>query len=578
MKKILVSIKNFFVKLGKTIAKFFANLKNKIVSSKLYTLVVMQLKDKWNFSFKSNKKGAIFKIITYIVIIVGISFVCYYLLNLIVNTLGLFITPFIPITAMNLIVCILLLFEFISILISVTKALYFSKDSLILITYPVKADHVFASKLIVYYIDALKNSFTLLIPVLYGYGILNGLSLGYFFWVIFAVAVIIAAFVVIAGLLSIPTYYVMRFLNKYRCIKILFAFIVLGALAYGIIQFVGIIPENINLIKEYEKFTTDLNAFMNGFKDGFKPSFWITTYLCGESKGFTFATFSIITPIVLVSLFAIIALFLFLDFVISKPFYNKAISSSHDFVNRKHKAKKNRFHSQRLSLFKYETLRIIRDEKMIVTGILAIVVTPLIIFIANSIYDSFETRALGNSLIVFFNYFYIAIMVTSHNVTTSWVYSKDGPSWNINKTIPVNPKTSLFSRLVYNIIISAFIIVPSVVVLSSFGRIETQDAVFMSLLLLVLSTFHIILSASYDFMHSENKIKADIGTEYTHSHEAISLVFALLTSVLSFGLGLLMVVTVTSNVFVRLFVMAVLLLAFEIYMFMKRIKATYQEK
>ena len=43
-----------------------------------------------------------------------------------------------------------------------------TKDSGVLVTYPVKADYLFVSKLVVYLIDAIKNSFVLFVPILFG--------------------------------------------------------------------------------------------------------------------------------------------------------------------------------------------------------------------------------------------------------------------------------------------------------------------------------------------------------------------------------------------------------------------------
>ena len=63
-KKIGKAIAKPFVMFGKAIKNLFLEFWESIRSKKFRTLVAMQIKDKWNFSFKANKKGAIFKIIT----------------------------------------------------------------------------------------------------------------------------------------------------------------------------------------------------------------------------------------------------------------------------------------------------------------------------------------------------------------------------------------------------------------------------------------------------------------------------------------------------------------------------------
>ena len=223
MKKVFDSIKKGFLKVWKTISGFFKTLFNKIKSSKLTTLVLMQLKDKWNLSFKANKKAGIFKIITYIVIFAAITGVSYFIMNLLVVKLNIFVSPRFPITAMNVVITCLIVFEAFSILIGETNSLFFSKDNVVLITYPVKSDYLFISKVIVYLFDAIKKAFSMFVPVLLAFGILNKLPVGFFFWMPLMVIFLMFLLVAICSLFTIPTYYVMRLLKKFKILKFLSA-------------------------------------------------------------------------------------------------------------------------------------------------------------------------------------------------------------------------------------------------------------------------------------------------------------------------------------------------------------------
>lgn len=161
----------------------------------------------------------------------------------------------------------------------------------------------------------------------------------------------------------------------------------------------------------------------------------------------------------------------------------------------------------------------------------------------------------------------------------SYVFSKDGPSWNINKTMPVDPRRALSSRLVYNLITSVFVYLPSIIIVYKMcGDLLTKgQCVAMVFLVFMLSTSHILLSASFDLMNSQDKTKADIGSEYVAKHETVSIAYGLIIAVITSGIGLLMGVTSTLHIFTRLIIFASIMLALEIYLFLKRIRAVYQE-
>lgn len=575
--KFLKSIKNGFVKGWKKVSTFFANGFNKFKSSKLTTLVLMQLKDKWNFSFKTNKKASIFKIITYIVLFAIICGVSYMVMNVLVSKLNVFVSQFFPVGAINVIIVFLTVLEALSILIGETNALYFSRDNTVLITYPVKSDYLFFSKIIVYLFDALKKAFSLFVPVLFAYGLVNKLPIGFFFWMPFAVILFVILLVAVCSLLTVPTYYIMRLLKKFKIIKIIFTLAVLGGVVYLAILVVGVIPGNINLIRTFEKFSMDLNNFLNNFRNSLKGMYYLTTTLCGESRGYLYTLFTPTTGYVILTIIGGTILFVLLVLFVSKPFYIKMISARNNFETKPSTSKNNKRTGKFRSILKYEILRIIRDEKNMIYTLIAIVITPIFMLIVGKFYSALSTRYIGDVMIIFFNLLIILIFTFTYNIKMSCVISKDGPSWNINKTMPVDPRVSLPARLIYNIVTSMFVYVPATIIFYNIGKITTIQCIAMVALCFVLSTTHILLSASYDLMNSKDKTKADIGSEYISKHETVSLAYGLIMAVATAGIGLIMGLTSTLHIFARLLALAIVFFVIEIYLFFKRIRAVYQE-
>ncbi len=577
MKKFFAKIGYFFKNCGKKIAGFCRTCLKKIQSTKVYTLVMMQLKDKWNISFKANKKAALFKLVGYIIIFAVITAFVYLLMDLSATRLGIFIESRIPISAMIPIIGVVLVFEFISTLIGLTKALFFAKDNVVLITYPVKSHQLFLSKLIVYYIDALKKSLTLFIPIVFSFGIIYGYGFYFYLWVLFLDLLIVMVVVLFSGLLSIPTFFVMRFIGKYRIVQAIFYLAILGVVIFLAIKLIGIIPTNINLISEYEKFSIGLNSALYWIANTFKALKAVTYMFCGQRSGLIMNIFSTYSWAGFLVMVAIIAVLVVANMFLSKPFYSKMIASNGGNRQAKGHKHKNHAHHSYFSVLHYEMLRILRNEKYIVASIVSIALMPLITLIFNRVYNSIPTRTFGDQMIYVFNFFFIFIVTASHNVTASYIYSKDGPSWTVNKTNPVNPQISLTMRLVYNVIVSLAIIIPSSIIFYKDYRGTTFSVVFFILSLIAVTLIHLFMSASYDFSHSENKDKADIGSEIINGHEAVSLGMAFLIGLASILFLVIFVITSSKNPGLRFFILVTLALILEVYYFLKKVRVTYQE-
>ena len=568
-------LKKFFHKIG----AFFRRIGKKIASYKLYTLVIMQLKDKWNMSFKTNKKMTIFKLVAYLIVFVIITFAIRMMMDLSTNRLGIFIGMKIPLAAMVPILTLVTIFEVISILIGMTKALYFSKDNVVLVTYPVKSDYLFLSKLIVYYLDAVKKSFTLFAPLFFAFGLIYSNPIYYYFWVIFLDLFYVAILVLICGLLSIPTYFVLRFLERFKIVKVALALALLGAIIYGTVLLLNLIPENLNIIEEYQSFTRGLNQFLTDYRNKMFISRVLSSMFFGvySSSTVSLQVFNFYSWSVLLSIIALIAIFIFINRFVAKPFYTKMIARSNSASTAKKKERKNHAHHKLISVLKYELLRVLRDEKIIVASLLTVVIVPLFIAVVNKVYNSMNTDPVGNSFIIIFNFFFISIAVTGHNTTSAYIYSKDGPSWSINKTMPVNPEASLSLRLVYNTVISLLIIIPASIIAFKSEYLAKYSVVLFILALTFISIFHNVISASYDFSHSKNKDKADIGSEVVSTHSAISLVYSILCVAISAGFLFICLMTTSTNPLLRLMLLWLVLTIILVYYFLRKIHLAYQE-
>jgi hypothetical protein len=141
--------------------------------SKLKTLVRMQFQQKMDVSAQKDKKAVLFKtlytVLGFILATAVLFFVFY--IGAFLNVLSLSRT--IPDYVLIFLVTVMQLISILSCTYGLMKSFYFSQDNPLLLTFPVMANEVFLSKLIVYYLLELKRSFTFLLPIFIAYGINN---------------------------------------------------------------------------------------------------------------------------------------------------------------------------------------------------------------------------------------------------------------------------------------------------------------------------------------------------------------------------------------------------------------------
>ena len=183
----------------------------------LKTLVLMQLRDKIDLSWINDKKSRIRNIVFFILkfaIISAFSFLILYLCTLI----GLFYYSDL-VSVMILVITFSLILSLIACTYELMKNLYFSEDNKVLITFPVNANKIFISKIIVFFIYEIKKSFTFMIPITFACVLSlvtrGSCSIGSLFYMWIVMPFVISLPVLIGALLSIPVMYI--FEKVYIC-------------------------------------------------------------------------------------------------------------------------------------------------------------------------------------------------------------------------------------------------------------------------------------------------------------------------------------------------------------------------
>lgn len=544
---------------------------------KFKTLFLMQMREKTDLSFLKDKKKTLFKVVfgtLYFVAIVALCYVVLYLAKL----LSLF-SPLniIPMSVMAVVLLVMVVFNVFSCTLTLTNSLYFSKDNQVLITFPASPNILFLSKLFVHFVYELKKTFSFIVPVFVAFGLVSGLSIVYYLWLAIMMFVLSAFIVFLSGLLSIPMIFIKTFFDKYSYVRIILLAIVLGLLTWGVIAIINTIPENIDLIRSWAKVAHSINVFLTWFVKNFRLVYALVLCICGKYVGFTIKTFSRYTWLGFLVLTGFVAVLFVLNYLVSRPIYLKIISTRFEYNKSTKTNKPNKVVKSHYSTFVYESLKVFRNSSLIRTSLTLLVVAPIAVLTLNKIYAAINTALFGAYLTVAFNILIIMLFVSSHNISASSVYSRDGESLYMLKTMPARPFNLLISRLGYYMLSTLVVLSAVLGVFLSFASIGALEAVFMFLTLLMYAYIHIIVSAEIDFMHPQSALYRTEGLASKNPNETKSILLAFVMSFLMFGLVLFFYIKDPINLWIKLFFVVAAVLALRVYLFYNKAKILFRE-
>ena len=313
----------------------FANFKESFKN--FLTLVIMQLKEQFSFSFKADKKGAITKLILFGVLFVAVTAtiaVVIYLLGYL-RILG---NGVLPVTIFNVFLYLVLILSIFSCLHRMTKSLFFSEDNQVLLTYPVNSGIIFLSKITVFFIIELVKNFMMIVPLCLAYAIINGLPFYFYFWLIFVFFIISLVSVAIGAVFSIPYMYILSFFKKSQYIPGLLAMITLITLS--VFLFIGLskMPTDLKILTNWSTvYYPNVEGFTRSVELYSGPLFYFAVLIfgyMGYSVNADPRSLNVIAPhtgyIVLI-LFGIIVIGFLLGYFLAKPLFFKMATKPFEY-------------------------------------------------------------------------------------------------------------------------------------------------------------------------------------------------------------------------------------------------------
>lgn len=549
----------------------------------LSILVMMQLKEQMNFKrLKAENVKAFHILLSVVGSIVKFAMVtalCYAFL-LVSRELGLFSFKGLPIpdTVISLVFSVMLLMSVISCTVGLTKSMYYARDNAVLLTLPCTSLHVYLSKLIIFFIFEVKRNLSFLVPMFIAYYIAHEYSPWAYLWMLFCMLWVSLFTVAIGALFSIPAMWMANFFRQHRWMQMGGLVATVAAASVALFYAISLIPGNIDIVAAWTTIYWQIQEFLEAYAQTFSYLYDFTRMLLGENAdlliyfpiGRTLIRFAILVGSTLVALAA--------GLLIVKPLFYKMASTPFEYLKKAVKPKKNGEKNKVWSSVYTNFLITVKNTNAMFANIGILISVPMLIFLLNKIFLAMKTREMGDNMIVAFNVLIILLIVLNSNCAISSLFSRDGQSIYLIKTLPSKYTLPVVSKLIPNTVFGGLAILVTAPILKMTLPLALIDVVFITLSIEFIFIAHMFYSAQLDLMNPKNQLYASVGSTVSNPNETKSTLYAFLISFLTAGAIFFLLLEGEGHVYIKLILVSLGVLVYRTWMFFSMLKLYYKEK
>lgn len=552
--------------------------------NQLKTLVLMQLKDKIDFSAYKIQKGKfnkklLFKILFSILKFAGITAVIYFGFYFLSFMRLVDLVSGIPDKFLLVVFSAMFVLSILVATISLMKGLYFSKDNTLLLTFPTNKQNIFLSKLIVFFVYELLRNVYFVLPLFLAFGIINKYSIVYFLFCFVSLVIYTLLVTSISGLLSIPAMLVNMLLKNNRIVEVTITTLFLSACIYLIIMLINLIPQNVDLVASWGTTFWEIQDFLERFSTTLSPLSLLLYAFVGERYGVIHTFFNLKQILCLLSVIGIIVGVLLLCFGLVQPLFYKMASKPFEYKKTlKQTSGKNIQRNNFLSGLHKEFLIFLRTPDKFEPLLYVAIGMPLAIFLLNKIFGAMDTRLSGLYMTISFNILIIMLILLSSNASLAKTYSEEGNSAYLNKTNPQSYWQSLLPKLVINATVMTLSLVATVAIYSTFVSTKYVSPTLLFFGLWAIYMAHLFWSAELDIMNPQISQYATTGTHTNNPNETKSTFFGFLISAFVAFASFFLINEGPLTFWWKLFVVATVFLAARAYLYFVKISLYYKEK
>ncbi len=570
---------NPFPKAGALLMKIGAVRRLSAYAGKIKPLVLMQLKDKLDFGFLKGTKQRISKVVFSLLMLAGVTALSLLALE-IAKLLNVFsLVGIIPSSVATVVFALMFTLSVLSGTLGLMRTLYYAKDNAVLLTFPVTANQVFISKLIVFYVYEYAKNLLFLIPFFLALGIAGSFSFIYYPWVFAAFVFISLLPVAIGAALSIPAVMLSRLLARFPALRGTLYAALAAALFYALISAIALIPENINLVGSWGSLFWSIQDFLKQFTQRFAFMDLLVRFVTGVRINIRQVPFTLDTLLALGVIILVSAAFFALSFLLARPMFFRTASRSFEHK----KAFGNRERAGRpLPVWAASVLKevrlTLRSRSAMARLLTVAAMLPVLIFLLNKIYSAMNTRLLGQNMTLAFTLLMALLIMLSSNTQAASALSSEGSTGYLNKIRPVPYYVSVFSKLVFPAAVMAVSLAITIALLGTIRDIGWQGNILFFVTAYGLYAGHMLWSAEIDLMNPQNQQYQTTGEQVSNPNEGKSTVFGFVVSFVVFAFSLLLFIEGTAAAWIKLALISAAFFTARFLLFYYKIKVYYKEK
>lgn len=567
----------------KTLQNPFASTEFK----RFLTLVHLLFSDTTKLSFRSKslRKDSLIKLVSSLLSFLALSALCYGL-YFIASVLHIFsLLSFIPETVPSFLTSILLILGLVNILVGLTKTLYFSEDNRLMITYPCRGITVFMARLSVFFLCEYLRSLMFLGPVLFGYLLFSHATFPLYLWLFVALFLLTLAEVLVGAILTIPGFYVARFLRRNSRVAFI-SYFLLFAVFVGLVTWVmNLIPNKIDIFSNWGPYFAQIQLFLKDYRDNAWFLYDLTLMAIGYTNGFNPPALNWTSLFTGLSVAGVILVFGLLTYFIVSPLYLRLASASFEYTS------DNTFQNQKMRRHRFafaqatkEGLLLAKNPDLFMSLFSVFVFMPIFITLLDKIFGAMNTTVNGNVYISVVNVLLMLLIILNSNGTISHIYSAEGKAFFLNKTYPQKPMRILLSKLVLPWLLGSLSIIVSCLLYGQVtgqkltntnqSWVNPQMEVCLIFALLSFYTGHMLFAAGLDFSSIRSRFSAET-IESANERRLIVSAFALALIV-----AVLFYFFMRDDIllsYVKLLILGLLFLAFNVLLFVRKAQFLYGE-
>lgn len=528
--------------------------------SRIKTLTMMQLRQKVDMSFLSSKKKTINKIVFSVIAFVLAVVFTYALLFI----MRLFLAIYATVDVISVFLGVLLILSLISCIAGLTNALFFSNDNVLLLSFPVKPNDVFISKLAVFYLYELIKNFNLIVGFFVGYGIFSGMPLWYYPLVLLVYTLIPLIPVCLGAIISIPVLVVRNLISRYAVVALIFLLSVGAAIVWAAGAFSNALPEEIVIIGRWQYIYQDLMEAANIFAS----STYIFKMIVELILGHNFVNLPI--------LIGGTAVLVVLTYWTARPVFFRLVNTVKSGNGKPAKPKKNKVVKSKFATeLKKEMLYYLKNPIELVSNHMFVFLAPVIIYLLNSVYQAMPIRGSGYLMQLAFNVGMIIIIVSTGSESCAKLFSSEGNSFYITKTRPIDSAELAFARITITGILCFFSCVACSVIIAVVMPFAAKALWFIAITTLLVCMSHLLWSIDLDVLNPQQREFKTANIDVTVNQKR-SIVIAM---VLAIAFGLITYLLTSENysiAFIKLIALASILFACRVYLTITRLKVYFR--